>query len=171
MSSKDFITEVHLIPEDEHKPSSSDFNSELAVLTREDKPIGVLVEGTPIVPLLVAEFDIDHDLQQILNIVQFLLFMHPYVPGVVITTPAGQIEGIASRENIANEIEALEQRSESSNDAIQVGVELAGTPNVPLLIYCCPEGDYEFIPFQGEPDHLCPVHNLQLEPKEVVFDV
>lgn len=159
------IEKVPIVSKDEFQSLKSKTVGTIQIIVQAGQPIGIAdQEGDLSTPLLVVQITKDEDFFNIFAAAQVQLVKYPFVPGMIVVNAVYEIEGVIYREKIADKKNALLER-----DSVH---ELAGSPqNVPLVIYQCPKGDYEFIPSDGEPDHLCPVHNLQLEAKRIIANV
>ena len=136
-----------------------------SIITRNDRPLALVNRlGKKTTSIFVVQISTIKELEKSLLFANDFLFKNPHAPGIVVVKSDGKIEGLIERSTIANELDAL-----SARDILH---ELAGSPqNVPFVVYKCPEGDYEFVPFEGEPDHLCPTHKLHLVPNWMSFNV
>lgn len=165
MNKASIIRKTSIILEDTYRSLTSLQDLGSVVLIRDEQPVGLTnTDGQLAYPLIIVQFPDDEEIPKMLAIVQDLFFKNPYVPSIIAVSETGNLEGVIERSFVANDYNAFLERDFIKSPA---GV----SNNVPLVVYQCPKGDYEFIPYSGPPDRLCPTHNLKLTPKRIVINV
>ncbi len=164
MAESPFIRKVKIIS-DPAEASHNVGGNEICVVVNGNEIIGITDEyGQISTNTIVAKLSNIADLMKVVAVARIQLLKRLDLPGIVIINQNNQIEGIIHRREIANFASKNSERGPLP--------ELAGgNSKVPFVIYVCPKRDYEFIPFEGIPDHVCPNHKLVLIPERIIINV
>jgi|CXWL01.1.fsa_nt_gi hypothetical protein len=171
MTTQQVITRIAILADEAYQQLDAAARRQVCIIMREDRPLYITnQEGEIMLPLLVIQLKGDSDSIRLMQIARYWLFKYPLTSSIVVVGRNNVVEGVVKRETVAEEFDPTLVRGEQQG-FLQGETQLSGPPrNVPLIIFHCPKDDYEYIPFEGEPKHLCPMHQLQLEPKRVLID-